>query len=371
MEDQQTPNAAEPSSQTQADGTATTKIDWSGSGVTLTLIAINALIFLAMIIRGVPFFSPTAQDVLGWGADYGPYTLGSQWWRMFASMFLHFGIIHLAFNMLVLANIGIFMESLSGRVSYLVLYFVAGLGGNAASLFWHPTTVSAGASGAIFGLYGGLLGFLLRHRHAIPSETLKPLSKGALTFVGYNILFGLRPGVDMAAHVGGLLTGFVLGLFLVPAPSQQRTSRYSQNVVALAMGVAMVLWPLRAVPKPGDIIGEFGRMQATEDASLKLYNDSLEKWKAHQLSAGQFADTIDKQILPKWKAQRDAVANLQRLPPDQAKLTARVVQYMTAREEAWTLLMESLRENDPQKLTRSLAKTREADLLFSGSATRK
>jgi len=71
------------------------------------------LIFLAMIIRGVPFLSPTSQDVLGWGADYGPLTLNGQWWRMFASMFLHFGIIHLVFNMLVLANIGIFMESLS------------------------------------------------------------------------------------------------------------------------------------------------------------------------------------------------------------------------------------------------------------------
>ncbi len=371
MEDQQTPTAAEPSPQTQADGAAKTQVDWSEGGATLTLIAINVLIFLAMIIRGVPFLSPTSQDVLGWGADYGPLTLNGQWWRMFASMFLHFGIIHLVFNMLVLANIGIFMESLSGRVSYLVLYFVAGLGGDAASLFWHPTTVSAGASGAIFGLYGGLLGFLLRHRHAIPPETLKPLSKGALTFVGYNILFGLRPGVDMAAHVGGLLTGFVLGVFLVPAPSQQRTSRYSQNVIALALGAALVLWPLRALPKPGDIIGEFSQLEATEDVSLKLYNDSLEKWKAHQLSAGQFADVIDKQILPKWKAQRDAVANLQRLPPDQTKLTARLVKYMTARDEAWTLLVESLRENDPQKLTRALAKMREADLLASSAGAGK
>lgn len=322
-----------------------------------------------MVIRGVSFFSPTATSVLNWGADYGPYTLGGQWWRMFASMFLHFGIIHLFMNMLVLANIGMFMESLSGRVSYLILYVVAGLGGGTASLFWHPTTVSAGASGAIFGLYGGLLGFLVRHRNVLNPDVLKSLRKGALTFVGYNILFGLTPGIDMAAHMGGLVTGFLLGLFLVVPRISGRTNekapRSLQNLIALVIGVALVALPLFALPKPGDFQGEFNRMDATEDASLKLYNDSLEKWKVHKLTDQQFADLISQQILPKWSAERDALGKLQHLPTTEARLTAKLVKYMNTREEEWNLLAEGLRESDQSKQTQSFAKNREADQLAS------
>lgn len=346
------------------------RTDWSASAATLALIAVNTLVFLVMVVRGVSFFSPSAGSVLAWGADYGPYTLGGQWWRMFASMFLHFGIIHLFMNMLVLANIGMFMESVSGRVSYLILYIVAGLGGGAASLFWHPTTVSAGASGAIFGLYGGLLGFLVRHRNVINPDVLKSLRKGALTFVGYNILFGLVPGIDMAAHVGGLVTGFLLGLFLlvprVPGRTDEKSSRHVRNIGALVVGAALLVLPLRMLPKPGDFLGVLGRMEVTEDTSLKLYNDSLKKWKSHQLSDEQFAGLIEKQILPRWRADRDAVAKLQQLPANQRQLATRIVKYMNTRDEAWTLLAQGVRENDQAKLNRSFAKNTEADQLAEG-----
>jgi membrane associated rhomboid family serine protease len=366
VDDQFTQGSGEPVSLAPAEPTKT-KIDWSASAVTFALIAVNVLVFLVMVLRGVSFLSPTTSSVLAWGADYGPYTLGGQWWRMFTSMFIHFGIIHIFMNMFVLLSIGMFMESLSGRVSYLILYVVAGLGGGVASLAWHPTTVSAGASGAVFGLYGGLLGFLVRHRDVINPEVLKSLRKGALTFVGYNIIFGLLPGIDMAAHVGGLVTGFLLGLFLVvpyiSTRSQEKPKRHIQNAIALVIGIALVLVPLRALPKPGDFIGELNRMDATEDASLKLYNDSLEKWKAHSLSNQQFADLISQQLLPKWRTERDALTQLQHLSASEARLAAKLVKYMNTREEAWTALAEGLRDDDQTKLNQSFAKNREADQL--------
>lgn len=365
MQDQPTYGAGEPFSPPPPTADAAkANFDWSASAATLALIGANTLIFLIMVIRGVSFFSPSAESVLAWGADYGPYTLNGQWWRMFASMFLHFGIIHLAFNMLVLANIGMFMESLSGRVSYLILYIVAGLGGGTASLFWHPTTVSAGASGAIFGLYGGLLGFLLRHRSVIRPEALASLRKGALTFVGYNIIFGLAPGIDMAAHVGGLFAGFLLGLFLVPVPSPQRQPHHMQKAVALVIGVMLVVLPLTALPRPGDIVGEAARLRSIQKASLKLYTDSLEQWRTRKLSDQRFADLLDSQILPKWRAERDAVMKLQQLPSDQRRAIVSLTKYMNTRDEAWTLLVEGLREGDTSKLNRAFAKNQEADQLF-------
>jgi len=138
LEDQTINPRSEQFSPPLPEDAAEPQAKWGSSAVTLTLIAINTLIFLLMVAKGVPFLSPTADSVLAWGADYGPRTLNGQWWRMFASMFLHFGIIHLVFNMLVLANIGPFMESLSGRVSYLILYIVSGIGGGAASLRGTP-----------------------------------------------------------------------------------------------------------------------------------------------------------------------------------------------------------------------------------------
>ena len=332
------------------------------AGVTLALIVINALIFLFMVAKGVSFFSPTAESVLSWGANYGPRTLNGQWWRMFTSLFLHFGIIHILFNMLVLANIGPFMESLSGRVSYLILYVVSGLGGGAASLAWHPATVSAGASGAIFGLYGGLLGFLLRHRHTIPAETLQPLRKGALTFVGYNIIFGLQPGIDMAAHLGGLAAGFLLGLFLVQHRTQEG-SQFARNGAAIVLGAVLLILPLQKLAKPGDFLAEFNRLADAEANSIALFNSSSDKWKAGQLSDQQYTDIIEQQILPKWKTERDAIAKLHNLPANQASVTASVVKYMDARQESWQLLVDGVRAGDVGKIKQSTLKSQEADQL--------
>jgi len=128
--------------------------------ITYALITVNVLVFLAMVARGVSFFAPTPLDIFNWGGDYGPATVGAnQWWRLLTSMFLHFGIIHIGFNMYVLYQIGPFIETVFGRIRYLVIYFFAGLSGSVVSVWIHPNAVGAGASGAIFGLYGAVFGF--------------------------------------------------------------------------------------------------------------------------------------------------------------------------------------------------------------------
>src|SRR5262249_62041644 len=119
--------------------------------VTSVLISMNTLVFLLMVLRGVSVISPTAESVLKWGADYGPLTLHGQWWRMLVSTFLHFGLIHLLFNMFVLFNIGLFMEDLAGRGDFLGLFLVWGLGGSPAGRRRRPVSVRAGWWGAVLG----------------------------------------------------------------------------------------------------------------------------------------------------------------------------------------------------------------------------
>lgn len=342
---------------------------------TVVLIALNVLVFLIMVLRGVSLFEPTADSVLRWGADYGPLTLHGQWWRMLVSTFLHFGLIHLLFNMFVLFNIGLFLEVLAGRAPFVALYLVCGLGGSAASLAWHPSTVSAGASGAIFGLYGALLGYLARHRGSIPAESLASQRKWALTFIGYNLLYGLRPGVDMAAHLGGLATGFVLGLFLIEPPSissspsgspglasgQELTPASNWRVrAAAALGLALIAVPMIVLPKPDDYLAEYKRLSTIEEKDIDLFNASLKQWQGKQLTNQQYADILEKQILPSWSAEREAVQNL-KVSHDRASGNKLLVEYLTDREQSWRFTVDALRTHDADKFRQAAQKQAEAE----------
>lgn len=205
------------------DHTAITKPLRPGSSapspyaITYALIAINVLVFAAMVASGVSFTQPTPRDVANWGGDFGPFTVGAhQWWRLLTSCFLHFGIIHIGFNMYVLFQIGPFIEMAFGRARYLLIYFFAGLGGSLVSVFVHPMAVGAGASGAIFGLYGAVFAFLLRNRRSLDPAVTKSIAKSAGIFVLYNVVYGsITRTTDLSAHFGGLVTGFIVGSLLI------------------------------------------------------------------------------------------------------------------------------------------------------------
>jgi rhomboid protease GluP len=193
--------------------------------VTPLLVGINVAVFIAMAAAGVDLWSPSVDSLIRWGANYGPRTTGGEWWRLLTNVFLHIGILHIGMNMLGLWQIGFLVERLLGNRGFLIMYLVSGLCGSAASLFWNPHVVSAGASGAVFGVYGLLVAYLLRNRGSIPKEILGPLQKSALFFIGLNVLFGLQiKGIDMAAHLGGLLGGFGVGLLVVRRPKARATS---------------------------------------------------------------------------------------------------------------------------------------------------
>jgi rhomboid protease GluP len=124
--------------------------------ITYGIIAVNTIIFLLMVFNGVDFFSPAPQQVLKWGGNLPELTLGGEWWRLIASIFLHFGIIHLALNMYALYYIGSYLEKMLGKSRYITAYLCAGISASFVSLLWHRNEllVSAGASGAIFGMFG-------------------------------------------------------------------------------------------------------------------------------------------------------------------------------------------------------------------------
>ncbi|MFD2908968.1 rhomboid family intramembrane serine protease [Flavobacterium ardleyense] len=176
--------------------------------VTSIILDLNILIFVLMIFLGVHFVSPTGLELLKWGANRRFETLNGDYWRLFSSMFVHGGIMHLILNVYGLAIAAIFIEPLLGRKKFTILYLLSGLFGSLASIWWYSNTISVGASGAIFGLYGAILGLFLIGAYTKESKSVL-IFLGI--FAGINLLMGFfGRGIDNAAHIGGLLGGILI-----------------------------------------------------------------------------------------------------------------------------------------------------------------
>ena len=180
---------------------------------TIALIAVNVAVFFILSLFGD---TEDAVFMMRHGAMYGYLvTHDHELYRLFTCLFLHFGIEHLLNNMVILGALGWHLEQQTGRIRFLLIYFGSGLCGNIVSLIFHGAaqehTVSAGASGAIFGLMGALLWVVIANHGRLGRLS----GRGMLVMVALSLYFGLSSsGVDNYAHIGGLLSGFLLALLL-------------------------------------------------------------------------------------------------------------------------------------------------------------
>lgn len=179
---------------------------------TLILIIINAVVYLAETTSGGTTNTRTA---LRFGALYTPYVDRGQWWRLFTSMFLHFGIVHIISNMYALYSLGTSVEYMFGSGRFLFIYLFSGFCGNLFTYLVEKQTrhysVSAGASGAIFGLMGVylMLALLPQFRSYVPVRSV-------LVNLGINLVVGLtNRQINMKAHLGGLFGGMIATLILI------------------------------------------------------------------------------------------------------------------------------------------------------------
>ena len=211
-----------------------------GYFVTPILINLNILIFIAMILSGVHFLMPENQSLLEWGANFRPLTLAGQWWRLFTATFLHIGILHLLLNMYALLYIGLLLEPYLGKTRFIAAYLISGIAASVASLWWHDLTISAGASGAIFGMYGVFLALLTTN--LLDKSVKKTLLASIAVFVGYNILNGLKPdsGIDNAAHIGGLVSGLIIGYAFLPSLKKHDNTKLKSLTIGILSVVLFV-----------------------------------------------------------------------------------------------------------------------------------
>lgn len=180
--------------------------------VTILLIAVNVIIFLIEEVSGG---SNDVQVALRFGAEYVPLIQAGEYYRLFTACFLHFGFYHLISNMFSLYLMGRIVEQVFGKVRYLIIYLVSGITGNVLTFFLEVSTgsysVSAGASGAIFGLFGTFAVMAISRKFRVAS----------LWQVILAIVLSLSPGfsdpeIGVSAHIGGLIGGFIISLILLP-----------------------------------------------------------------------------------------------------------------------------------------------------------
>ena len=330
------------------------------SVVTPALVALNVLAFAWAVYAGAGFLSPNASVLIQLGSNFGPFTLDGQWWRLLSALFLHFGPLHLLVNMWTLWQVGRMTERLFGPVHFLFLYVFSGLGASIASLLWNPDINTAGASGALFGVLGGLLAFLLKPDTRVPTDFLNGLRVSAGVFILYSLVAGFTyPGIDNSAHIGGLLGGLAMGWSLArPLDAESREAPLGQlSLAAVGGGIALLAlsWPLTH-PDP------------TRAADLHFRHElQLFSWDEQQAQAAQRAldqleikgkithaawgERLIQDVVPRWEAAKRRFASVH-LPPESSfgPLPAQLVSYLNERRLALTLLSEAARNNDRDKL---------------------
>lgn len=320
--------------------------------VTLLLLVINIAVFLVMLLNGAGFWHSSNGVQLAWGANFGPATQDGQWWRLATAMFLHFGIVHLALNTWSLWDVGQLAERMYGRWRFLCIYMISGLAGNLVSLDAQGNAaVSGGASGAIFGIYGAALVFLWRERAAIAAHEFRWLFWGALGFASLTIVLGyIIPGIDNAAHIGGLITGILASIIF----SQTITARVMPIKITLVAGFAIILASTMLfinLPAPKyrwsdelllrDHINAFVyENQAINRSWLDIINESKQGKKTADELAGQIDTTISQPL-------EQSLEQLSTLPQNQALPSAaqleKIKEYAKERSAASKQSAEQLR----------------------------
>lgn len=342
--------------------------------ITPWIIAINLAVYAGMTVQGVNPFNPRIIDLVDWGADSGILVHSGDWWRLLTCMFVHVGFIHLGLNMWALYALGRVVERILGTWIYLALYLFSGLAGSAASLVWNPVVVSAGASGAIFGVLGALLGFSVGGRGHVPGQILKGLQRNSLAFVGYNVLFGLMiPGIDNAAHLGGLFSGILLGAIGSRPfdPVRRRRQLWPRWFAVVITGSMIVGAGAAFIAQSSlkDYATFLNAFEIEEEAALTRLQDLLTQARDGRLDDNELAERLTSECSSRWnrvielgqKVELDPQSPLRR----QADLLLKLAKL---RGQAVDSLSQGLKQQNEALVKRYQRLSSEADELVNSMA---
>jgi membrane associated rhomboid family serine protease len=276
--------------------------------------------------------------LLAWGVKSNPHIDNGEVWRLITPIFIHIGLLHLFFNSYALWAVGQQVEKLYGPARFVILYILTGVAGVLGSYFYHPDAVSAGASGAIFGLFGVLLVFGIKYRKTLPPFFARAVGTGVLPVIIINLIIGFSiPAIDNSAHISGLIAGAILAALIPyerPRAEVSRTFRMAQTVL-----IAAVLFSFYSVAAnydgPGLSFANLGRgwgEMLGRRSSIQEFIDTVNSTQrvftetSEELSSGRIEDL--EKIRTQTAASIDQLKNVPSLGQRPDELTAELLQLM-------------------------------------------
>ena len=323
--------------------------------VTIVLAVANVAAFGWELSQGADPMAPTAPWMIEHGGNLGSMTLDGEPWRLVTSMFLHFGVLHIAMNMVGLFG-GRQVERMYGPLGFAAIYLVSGLAGGLATSL-RGNVVSAGASGAIFGVFGAFGAFLYLHRDRLDKEQVKNQARGLASFLALNLVLGLSAtGIDLVAHVGGLVAGFVVGIAL-EAGTSEAPSTLRRSLLVGVLGAAVLFGVAFAIPRPHNALYELGK---SEEKVLARWNEVVGKIQAETITDDQVADAIEREVLPQWRQIHQTYV-------DNAEGEHRrlMLDYLEAREQGWETLVRGLRAKNDAQIKQGMERFQQADAIIA------
>lgn len=293
---------------------------FKGHEVTFFLLLLNAIWFGVMYIKGVDMKYPSPEDITKWGGNTKELVVSGEWWRLLSNLFVHIGIWSLLVNLFGLYFIGIMVESILGRIKFLIAYLCCGILGSLASLYFAGEGVTAGASGAIAGMYGVFIAFATTNY--INKKFNWIWAAGLLLFAAFNIFTKAPLQIDHDANVFGLLAGIVIGYLFFYFHFKRNLARAGGTRITVEIMIIVALLinfyirsikndsPAfeKAIMKLNQIelkaMTQMQRLQMAENnqqASKMIKDSTLPQWKHFQIEL----DKTDKYTLDeKFKAKR-------------------------------------------------------------------
>jgi len=313
--------------------------------------ATPAIAGLTVLVFGMMVAAPGSIGDPGtlteWGANVGTLTSNGEWRRLLTSIFVHAGPLHLLVNVAAIVQIGIVLERIVGPAAFAAVYLTSGLFASLVSLATFPVAVSAGASGAIAGLYGLLVmtagwAMLPRSPVTIPLRVFRSLAPVTAIFALYNLVSGALP---TGAELGGALTGAICGAGLARGigtarPPLRRVVTASASAVLVALACAI---PLRGL---ADVRPELDRLVALEETLDAAYERAVGQFRIGAMSARQLAEVIERTIVPELQAAQARLREFDKVPREQQDLLARAEEYVRLRDESFRMRAEALEASD-------------------------
>jgi rhomboid protease GluP len=330
--------------------------------VTPALLAVFVTIYFLMYVRGSSLQGD--QLLLHWGGSIGPRTTNGEWWRLVTAMFVHWGLLHVAANVIGLIVVGRLMERLVGPIAFAFVFMAAGLIAGLRELSMHPVAVTVGAAGGVYGAYGLLLtalawGWVRRSPLTIPVAALKRIWPGAVVFLAYSISTegflsqSMTTGLAVGLAGGGILA-FGIGAHKPPLPRL-----CTSMAVTLAIVVAFAA-PLRGM---ADVTREVVRVIDVETRTAAAYDTEVARFRKGRLTAEALADVAEA-MRSDVRSTHASLQALTNVPLEHQSILDEASAYLRLREESWRLRVEGLRTGRMPTLQRAERVESEAKTLF-------